>query len=202
MCRPNAWSNAMPTCAFRAVLVFLLGTTTAAGAEGRAPSIAACTQCHGLHGDSKTESVPRLNGQQEAYLAERLLVFLAPNSPNLHYRLWKAQAGRDVDVFGIARYFARQTANAPLSSGPFAAAGAEIFRHGAPPDIPSCSSCHGQKGEGHEVIPRIAGQHASYLISQLEAFRAVSRKGEPMNRHTWDMTSGQMQAVAAYLSRD
>ena len=183
-------------------LIFLLGLPSVALAEGGAPSISACERCHGPRGDSGTAHIPRLNGQQEEYLAARLQSFLAPNPPNLHYKLWRAQAGEKTDVGGLAKYFAHQTPRSPPANSSLAAAGAEIFRHGAQPAIPACSGCHGQRGEGHGAVPRIAGQHATYLMNQLEAFSGASRKGEPMNRHTWDMTLGQMQAVSDYLSND
>src|SRR6202008_3044639 len=46
--------------------------------------------------------------------------------------------------------------------------GKAVFAKGVPQSgTPPCQSCHGREGEGTTIAPRIAGQHAQYLLTQL-----------------------------------
>jgi cytochrome c553 len=69
-------------------------------------------------------------------------------------------------------------------------------------NIPACQACHGDHGEGNSVIPRLAGQHAYYLKSQLEAFRSTLRENDVMHANTKDMTNSQIEALVSYLAND
>jgi len=106
----------------------------------------------------------------------------------------------DKDAAALADYFSRQAPSPRAGAGAMADAGREIFRNGAGPDIPACATCHGLDGQGLGGTPRIAGQHQDYLARQLQAFMLTTRVGTPMNHHTWDMTSEQMQQVSEYLA--
>jgi len=64
-----------------AVCAALLCATSGAGLAqpGNAPAqIASCEACHGQGGNSQKSDVPRLNGQESAYLVTRLREFLDP----------------------------------------------------------------------------------------------------------------------------
>ncbi len=167
--------------------------------------IAACEACHGAGGDSKKSDVPRLNGQQEAYLKIRLRELLDPTrgTPHATTIMWEnAQGISDEQAAELARYFSRQMPTKPNGMGPFADRGGVIFRKGAEPDIPACSVCHGADGGGLANVPRIAGQHEKYLSQQLLAFNLAVRAGSPMNRHAWGMDLGQIRALSIFLSKD
>lgn len=60
-----------------------------------------------------------------------------------------------------------------------------------------CVVCHGEQAEGNEDIgaPKLAGQHAWYLITQLENFRAGIR-----GTHEDDDNGQVMQPMAVPLS--
>ena len=77
-----------------------------------------------------------------------------------------------------------------------------IFEQGIPAvKVPACRTCHGQDAEGNQKCPRLAGQHAEYLLKQLVMFKSEFRSGASapiMHNMTTDMTFDQMQAVAAY----
>ena len=60
--------------------------------------------------------------------------------------------------------------------------------------------CHGEKAEGNGAIPRLAGQHRSYLEGQLEAFAVESRANEIMHENSKNLTAEQISQVAAYLA--
>ena len=62
-----------------------------------------------------------------------------------------------------------------------------------------CQTCHGENGEGNPATnaPRLAGQHAWYLLRQLNYFRAGIRGADPK-----DTFGQQMAAMANTLPND
>jgi cytochrome c553 len=54
-------------------------------------------------------------------------------------------------------------------------------------------------GEGRVFFPRLAGQHAPYLLKQLLVIQSVLRTAPVMHGVIKDMTKDQMQAVVACL---
>lgn len=67
-----------------------------------------------------------------------------------------------------------------------------------------CAGCHGDHGQGgkHGVYPRLAGQPATYIATQLRAFRARQRINIPMYPYTQDreLPDEDIRDVAAYLA--
>lgn len=61
-----------------------------------------------------------------------------------------------------------------------------------------CALCHGDKGEGNSTYPRLAGQHAGYMIKQLEDFKSGRRQGT-MNEMAADLNTVEMHAVAKHF---
>jgi len=58
-------------------------------------------------------------------------------------------------------------------SGPGAAEGNAIFEHGLPDrNVPACALCHGDDAQGHDRLPRLAGQHADHLRKQVVVFQS------------------------------
>ena len=68
--------------------------------------------------------------------------------------------------------------------------------------MPSCASCHGPGGAGSTTLPRLAGQHAAYLETQLQQFSKRERNNDNAVMHTVveKMTGLEMAAVSEYLS--
>jgi cytochrome c553 len=64
--------------------------------------------------------------------------------------------------------------------------------------IPPCVSCHGAKGEGVADFPRLAGQHAKYVMRQIEYIQGLVRKAPVMHGIVKDLTPAEIEAVAAY----
>jgi cytochrome c553 len=75
-------------------------------------------------------------------------------------------------------------------------------RGGAATEVAACTGCHGERGHGTESLPRLAGQVASYLATQLRNFGARVRTNDNAVMHTIaaKMTEAEMLAVAEYLS--
>lgn len=64
----------------------------------------------------------------------------------------------------------------------------------------ACQVCHGQGGRSHNpTYPRLAGQHAKYIVKQLKAFKAGTRKDPIMNGMASTLTEDDMEDVAAFF---
>jgi cytochrome c553 len=64
-----------------------------------------------------------------------------------------------------------------------------------------CASCHG--ADGNSVTPEwpsLAGQHATYIIRQLEAYRSGERQDVGMQNFAATLSEQDMSDIAAYFS--
>jgi len=192
------------TCA-----VFSCFAATPAMAQGNSASgptgVQSCERCHGPGGDSKVSTTPRLNGQQAGYISARLKALSAAGQSNPHAQIdmLKALSGQsEAARSAIAQYFARQKPTAPRP-GARAAEGKLIYEKGAAADnVIACNQCHGAAGEGHDAVPRLAGQHADYLKAQLRLFSMKFRDHVLMHPNTKTMSANTMDALTAYLAND
>jgi len=201
----------------KVALITFLAAGLAAGAISTGPAlaaewgalrpntVAACERCHGPGGNSTSRSVPRLNGQQPAYIWARLKAFLDPTSqtPGATHAMWETASHiRPEEINAIGSYFGSQAPSTAGNAGKAAAVGRNIYRMGAGRSVPACRRCHGAQGEGSGAIPRLAGQHAEYLSSQLMAFNLRTRYHDRMNDTTVAMKPDQVRAIVEYLAND
>lgn len=64
----------------------------------------------------------------------------------------------------------------------------------------ACQVCHGKGGRStNPTYPRLAGQHAKYIVKQLKAFKAGIRKDPIMNGMAATLDEQDMKDVAAYF---
>ena len=68
--------------------------------------------------------------------------------------------------------------------------------------MPACASCHGKEALGTSQLPRLAGQNASYIETQLKNFgtRARTNDNAVMHSIAERMTPLEMAAVAEFVS--
>ncbi|MCS6787190.1 MAG: cytochrome c4 [Thiobacillaceae bacterium] len=191
---PLAWASTAPSVAQR-------------GDPAKAQKIVTevCSACHGNDGNSTTPAYPSLAGQSPEYLYKQLQDFksgarrnaiMAPNVVGL----------TDADMANLAAYFAAQQPKPRLAKNPdLLPQGQRIYKGGNPGSgVPACASCHGPNGAGIPVMfPRLAGQHAKYVESQLKNFRSGDRAndgGKMMQVIARKLTDQEMRAVAEYIS--
>lgn len=77
-----------------------------------------------------------------------------------------------------------------------------MFHEGvASKNVPACMGCHGAEAQGQEGFPRLAGQHADYVVKQLVLFQRGDKRpqGAPMVAVAHDLTRQEMESVAAYV---
>lgn len=65
-----------------------------------------------------------------------------------------------------------------------------------------CTACHGPNGNSQsaELGPSLAGQHASYIVRQLRAFKEGTRVNQLMKPYADMLTEEDMRDVAAYFA--
>jgi cytochrome c553 len=166
-----------------------------------------CGSCHGLEGRSTDPAVPIIAGQPQTYIEVQLQAFRAHSrrdSGAHEYMRLSASAWltNDQIITGIASYFSSQ-APAPGKPGDPAlwVAGKQLYEKGSSDRrVPACAGCHGVNAEGLSVFPRLAGQHAQYLVKQMQMLR-VSMRDSPIMLHgvVRDLSDSDMVAVATYL---
>ena len=63
------------------------------------------------------------------------------------------------------------------------------------------AGCHGVAAQGDGQFPRLAGQHADYVIKQLVVFQQTEQRpaGAMMKAVTHDLRPQDMRAVAMFL---
>ncbi|RMG28725.1 MAG: cytochrome c4 [Gammaproteobacteria bacterium] len=65
----------------------------------------------------------------------------------------------------------------------------------------ACASCHGADGNSvNPAWPKLASQHAKYLVKQLEDFKAGRRKNSLMAPMAASLSAQDREDVAAYFS--
>jgi cytochrome c553 len=167
-------------------------------------AVSTCANCHGRQGRSMAPKFPVLAGQHAGYLAAQLHAFKAQTrgDPDALGYMWGMAAPLDDEMINaLAAYYAVQKPG-PGERGPaeVVARGADIYARGIASDgIPPCAGCHGPNGGGTEQFPRLAGQHAQYLLKQLRSFQSNLRDVAVMHGVAQGMAIGEMEAVAAYL---
>ncbi len=172
---------------FAAALLFLPGAKSALAADLAAIKKKAevCVACHGAEGNSANPAIPSLAGQPKQFITTQLVMFREGNRKDAQMSPMAANlANADINDFGT--YFSAQTpaASARAIAADKAATGKQLTEKN------HCVSCHGPTLKGQQHIPRLAGQHAEYLRTQLRGFKASTR---------FDM-DGQMTSAAQALS--
>lgn len=162
-----------------------------------------CFLCHGTHGESATELFPRLAGQNATYIAKQLANFKSSERrSNVMQPMVAALTPEEMRALGS--YFAMHKSEPhPVSDARLAAEGMVLYRQGGgATEVAACTGCHGERGEGTENLPRLAGQVASYLATQLRNFGSRERSNDNAVMHTIAarMTDAEIRAVAEYLS--
>lgn len=175
------------------------------GANGQA----ACASCHGKDGGGQA-SFPRLAGLDATYLRSQLDAFASGTRLNPVMEP-VAKALTPQDRAAMAAYYAALPVPGTLVSPPPSAAddrsiGARLVREGAwSRGIPACEQCHARGGTGvGTTFPPITGQPAGYVSAQLNAWKAGTRKNDPlqlMRAVSEKLTTEEIAAVSEWLAR-
>ncbi|MGH8728773.1 MAG: c-type cytochrome [Burkholderiales bacterium] len=185
-----------------------LTVSTFASAQEKPPADATpsqvCATCHGADGNSVIPQYPSLAGQHASYIEKQLRDFKsgARKSPIMGPI---AKQLSDEQIKKWADFFAQQERTPqPARDASLVAAGEKLYRGGNETEgVPACAGCHLPTGAGIPgAYPRLAGQFAEYVVTQLKAFRAEERANDAskaMRAIASRMSEDEMRAVAEYL---
>ena len=167
-------------------------------------AVGVCGTCHGPDGNSTDAKFPRLAGQHPGYLVRQLKFFKerSRGDPDAIAYMWGMASGLSPDTIdALAQYYARQEPGHGTRHDPaMVAHGRDIFEHGIPSQgVPACAACHGVDALGSDMYPRLAGQHAEYILKQLASFQSNMRDIAVMHGVAQNLRAPEMQAVAEYL---
>ncbi|MGD8379255.1 MAG: c-type cytochrome [Gammaproteobacteria bacterium] len=186
----------------------LMSATFVAQAQGDASAgkqkAAACAACHGADGNSATPQFPKLAGQHADYLVKQLKDFKSGARQN------PIMAGQvaglsEQDMQDLAAYFSSQTTGIGAANPATVDKARKLYLGGDMKDhVTACAACHGPSGLGNPPmdIPRLSGQHAAYVVTQLQNFANGSRSNDPkqmMRNIAANMSDAQMKLVADYI---
>lgn len=165
------------------------GTSYPAGVVSQPASASQCMGCHGPGGISQNPDWPNLAGQKAEYLASQMNAFHSGARKNgMMQVVTKDLTGEEVK--SLANYF---------STRPSAASGPGLAK--APPQVATCVACHGARGvSSNPQWPNLAGQKASYLLKQLQAFKSGTRENSVMRGIASTLSDADMKALAHYYS--
>lgn len=166
-----------------------------------------CSNCHGLSGNATSPNVPNLAGQVEAYTSAQLAGFKSQNRRDpagFEYMWGLSRHLTDAQIAALAAYYAAQSASAPATTAEPSQleAGRSIFTAGVTDKgVPACAGCHGATGEGQAPFPRLAGQHADYVVKQLTVFQRTDERpeGSIMKTVAHELTVQNIEDVASYV---
>lgn len=187
-----------------ATLILALACSTASAqvpelvTRGNGRGAIACAACHGADGSGNAQArYPALAAMPSAYMVKQLEDFRSGTRDNTTMR--EIAAGMNAQEMLIA---ANYYAALPRPKGKAVQASTKAFERGAllaingkwDRDLPPCFKCHGVNGTGIAPhFPPLAGQHASYIVQQLQDWRAGKRKNDAI---------GLMKAISDRLNDD
>ena len=167
-----------------------------------------CAACHAADGNSIAPANPKIAGQIPEYLHKQLVDFKAQGGkkPARESPIMMGMVANlsDADMKGLAAFYGgQQLKPAAAADKKLAIEGQRLWRGGnAASGVPACAGCHGPAGAGIPAqYPRIAGQYADYIATQLKAFKEGARANDPngmMRGVAARLTDNEIRAVAEY----
>jgi cytochrome c553 len=163
--------------------------------SGTPAGAAACAGCHGARGEG-TGAFPHLAGSGVAYLRDQLEAFASGKRKNpimqpIAQALSPEQRAQVTAYYAGLAPIAGAVDKSPRDTGD---TGAWLATRGRwADDVPACAQCHGPGGAGvgTSFLP-LAGQPATYLAQQLNAWQSGARPPGPL---------GLMEAIARKLKQ-
>lgn len=160
-----------------------------------------CSLCHGEKGEGNN-TYPRLAGQHAEYLVKQLSDFKSGRRKGTMNEM--AADLNEQEITALADYFsAMPTLSHKVRNKDFAAVGYYLYHNGNEySGVPPCANCHGEDGKGTAKLPRLAGQHKSYLSWQLQDFNQRVRTNDNAIMHSVasKLTEFEIEALSLYIS--
>ena len=171
---------------------------------------AMCVGCHGIQGYQASfpeiHKVPMISGQAAKYIVSSLNAYKKGERKHPTMR-GIAETLSDQDIADLAAYYSVSGVAAdakPLAEKPSKEPNASVQALLAKAN---CSSCHGANFSKpiDPSYPKLAGQHADYLLVSLKAYKVeknakVGRNNAIMAGMVKQYTNAELKLLANYLS--
>ncbi len=152
-----------------AVFIWTAPAVLAADIEAGKRKAETCAACHGLSGNSTDPAIPSIAEQPAQFISTQLYFFREGSRKNAQMSAIASNL-KNADLNDLAAYFSVQKAASAKTLAP------EKIETGKRLSQQfNCVACHGATLLGQQHIPRLAGQHAEYLRTQLRGFQAGTR---------------------------
>ena len=157
-----------------------------------------CSGCHGIPNYKNvypTYNVPRIGGQNHAYLVTALTAYQKGERKHPTMRA-QAESFNAQEIGEIATYLAGlkgdHTSHVSTAGDPEA----------GKTKAQTCQACHGPDGNGtgDEQYPRLAGQHADYLAKALHDYKSGERENPIMKGFAATLSDEDIDDLAAWFS--
>lgn len=177
-------------------------------AQAGAQKAATCAACHGPGGNGAiSPQFPKLADQGASYILEQLQEFKDQSRKNPIMFAQATPLSKE-DMSDLAVFFSEQAFVPGVATPDSVKLAQPLYRGGDPAKgIPACAACHGPTGAGDPaaLYPRIGGQNAAYVVTQLEAFRAGTRgganaRGKVMQDVAAKLSDQDINALASYVA--
>ena len=177
--------------------------------QGTPKGVAPCMTCHGANGAGMAPTAyPRIAGLDADYMAKQLRDFRVGmrNNPIM---MPMAKNLTDDEITAVSAYYAAMPAPTPTALAPaddLTKTAVDLVRWGdwTGRDLPACGQCHAPDGNGiGSHFPGIAGQQASYIKAQLQAWKAGTRANDPlglMKTVADRLTDAEIDDLSAYYA--
>jgi cytochrome c553 len=163
-----------------------------------------CESCHGPEGAGhRLGPAPRLAGQKVDYLYFSISAYARRERFSGIMQPIASRLG-DEEKHRLAQHYARRSAPVQtVADAESFSRGESIANRGIPEKrVPACNSCHGQAGPRNPIYPKLSGQYANYIVTQLKLFQQDHRGGTSyahLMRHVApQLSEEQIRDVALY----
>jgi cytochrome c553 len=179
-----------------------------AEAEPMPASAQLCAGCHGQQGQGIEPLGPRLAGLSAEYIEQQIKLFQTGKRQNATMGPM-AMTVQGAVIEQVSHYFSAQDVAAVSTH-----VRGEKVSYDDPTErlvyqgdweriIPACVTCHGPSALGAGQFPRLAGQQASYIKTQLLAWQSGTRKGDiddVMGSIAAKLTASEIDALSQYFA--
>ncbi len=163
---------------------------------GKALAEQMCVACHGPDKTLNNET-PILAGQTWRYLYLQMKDYKEGRRTNEFMSPLMKDMSRK-DMYNLAAYYAGQTYKGQNEKG-----SSELIDKGRKvAEAALCTMCHLGGFKGQNEVPKVAGQHYSYIVKQLTAFKNKERTNDAgtMTAYMSGVSKEDMEAVASYVA--
>ncbi len=172
-------------------------------AKGQATYTAVCAACHGADGNSGSPEYPKLAQQHPEYLVKQLTEFKSGKRANA-VMMGMSMSLSEEDMKNIAAWLSHNNAKPGFAKDKeLATLGEKIYRGGlSDRQVPACAGCHSPNGAGIPAqYPRLSGQHADYVATQLSNYRDGKRNNNlQMTQVAAKLNDREIKALADYVA--